>query len=47
VKLAMIAYDTGAKVRWDAASEQITGNAAAAKLLKRDYRAPWQHPWRG
>ncbi len=47
VKLAMIAYDTGAKIVWDAASEQIAGNAAASRLLKRDYRAPWQHPWRG
>lgn len=47
VKLAMIAYDTGAKITWDAAAEQIVGNADAAKLLKRDYRAPWQHPWRG
>jgi predicted dehydrogenase len=47
VKLAMIAYDTGAKIRWDAKAEQIIGNANAAKLLKRDYRAPWQHPWRG
>ncbi|MFA6564934.1 MAG: Gfo/Idh/MocA family oxidoreductase [Verrucomicrobiia bacterium] len=47
VKLAMIAYDTGAKITWDAAAEQIVGNAAAANLLKRAYRAPWQHPWRG
>ena len=47
VKLAMIAYDTGAKITWDGASEQIVGNAEAAKLLKRDYRAPWQHPWHG
>ena len=47
VKLAMIAYDTGAKIAWDAASEQIVGNPAASRLLKRDYRAPWQHPWRG
>ncbi|MCX6897289.1 MAG: Gfo/Idh/MocA family oxidoreductase [Verrucomicrobia bacterium] len=47
VKLAMIAYDSGARITWDAAAEQIAGNAAAAKLLKRDYRAPWQHPWRG
>ena len=47
VKLAMIAYDTGAKIAWDAASEQIVGNDDASKLLKRDYRAPWQHPWRG
>ncbi|MFA5190739.1 MAG: Gfo/Idh/MocA family oxidoreductase [Verrucomicrobiia bacterium] len=47
VKLAMIAYDTGAKIAWDAASEQIVGNTAAGGLLKRDYRAPWRHPWRG
>jgi predicted dehydrogenase len=47
VKLAMIAYETGAKVTWDAASEQIVGNADAAKLLKREYRAPWQHPYKG
>lgn len=47
VKLAMIAYDTGAKITWDEKTEQIIGNPAAAKLLKRDYRAPWQHPYRG
>ena len=47
VKLAMIAYDTGAKITWDAHAEQISDNAAATKLLKRDYRAPWQHPYRG
>ncbi|MCX8157208.1 MAG: Gfo/Idh/MocA family oxidoreductase [Verrucomicrobiae bacterium] len=47
VKLAMIAYDTGRKITWDAATEQIVGDPEAAKLLKRDYRAPWKHPWRG
>ncbi|MCX6904937.1 MAG: Gfo/Idh/MocA family oxidoreductase [Verrucomicrobia bacterium] len=47
VKLAMISYDVGAKITWDAAAEQIVGNEAAARLLKRDYRAPWQHPYRG
>lgn len=46
VKLAMIAYDTGAKITWDRQVEQIVGNDAAARLLKRDYRAPWQHPFR-
>jgi predicted dehydrogenase len=46
VKLAMIAYDTGAKITWNAAAEQIVGNADAAKLLKREYRAPWQHPYK-
>jgi predicted dehydrogenase len=44
VKLAMIAYDTGAKITWDGAREQIVGHPEAARLLKRDYRAPWQHP---
>lgn len=47
VQLAMIAYQTGAKLTWDAPTEQIVGHPAAAKLLKRDYRAPWQHPWKG
>ena len=26
--------------------EQIIGNTAAAKLLKREYRAPWKHPYK-
>jgi len=47
VKLAMIAYDTGCKITWDAQQEQIVGNPAAAQLLKREYRHPWQHPYRG
>lgn len=44
VKLAMIAYDTGCKIQWDAEQEVIVGNPEAAKLLKREYRAPWKHP---
>jgi predicted dehydrogenase len=47
VKLAMISYDTGTKVTWDAQAEQIPGNPAATALLKRPYRAPWQHPYKG
>ena len=47
VKLAMIAYDTGAKITWDAGKEQIPGNPAAAALLKREYRQPWKHPYQG
>jgi predicted dehydrogenase len=47
VQLAMIAYQSGAKIDWDAKSEQIVGNPEAANLLKREYRAPWQHPYRG
>ena len=45
VQLAMIAYETGARVEWDAGQEQIAGNAAAAKLLRREYRKPWVHPY--
>jgi predicted dehydrogenase len=47
VKLAMIAYDTGSQVVWDSANGQIVGNAAANRLLKREYRQPWKHPHRG
>lgn len=45
VKLAMIAYDTGAKITWDEKSGQIVGNPQAAGLLQRPYRAPWKHPY--
>ena len=45
VKLAMIAYDTGSKIAWDAEKEQIPANPAAAALLKREYRQPWKHPY--
>jgi predicted dehydrogenase len=44
VKLAMIAYDTGATIRWDAAAEQILNHPPANQLLHRNYRAPWKHP---
>ncbi|HEY3323274.1 MAG TPA: Gfo/Idh/MocA family oxidoreductase [Planctomycetota bacterium] len=45
VQLAMIAYETGLPVEWDAASEQIKNNELGAKLLKRDYREPYKHPY--
>ena len=32
------------KRAWDAATEQISDNPAAASLLKLEYRAPWKHP---
>jgi predicted dehydrogenase len=40
-QLANIAYRTGRKIRWDAAKEQITGDAEAARLMTKKYRAPW------
>jgi predicted dehydrogenase len=47
VKLAMIAYDTESRIIWDRESQTIVGNHEAAKLLKREYRRPWEHPYRG
>jgi predicted dehydrogenase len=47
VKLAMIAYEAGRRITWDAAGGQITGDSDASRLLKRDYRAPWKHPFPG
>lgn len=45
VQLAMIAYETGSKVVWDERRDQIVDNPEAAKLLKREYRPPWKHPY--
>ena len=47
VQLAMIAYETNSVVRWDAQAEQILENPPAQRLLKREYRAPWTHPYPG
>jgi hypothetical protein len=44
VQLGMIAYHAGARITWDATREEIVGNPLAAKMLKREYRAPWRHP---
>ena len=42
--LANIAFRTGRRVHWDAAREQITGDAEAQKLVTKPYRAPWTLP---
>jgi hypothetical protein len=47
VQLAMISYETGTKVDWDAKSERILNNPAASELLKRAYREPYKHPFAG
>ncbi len=44
VQLAAIAYETGSRILWDGATEQIGQNPTAAALLRREYRPPWQHP---
>jgi len=47
VQLGMIAYESGGTIHWDAFNEEIKGNSRAARKLKREYRAPWQHPYMG
>ena len=39
--LGNIAYRTGRKIHWDAAKEEIIGDAEAAQLLGRSARKPW------
>jgi predicted dehydrogenase len=47
VQLGMIAFDTASTVRWDEEGKQISDNAPAAELLRREYRDPYRHPWPG
>lgn len=47
VQLGMIAYHTAQAIQFDAASVGIPGNKEAHAMLKREYRKPWQHPWKG
>ena len=42
--LGNIAFRTGRRVHWDAAREQITGDAEAQKMILKPYRAPWTLP---
>jgi predicted dehydrogenase len=39
--LGNIAYDTGRKLQWDAAKEEITGDADATRRLGRNARSEW------
>jgi hypothetical protein len=40
--LGNIAVRLGRKIQWDPAKEQITGDADAAAMLTKEYRAPWK-----
>jgi predicted dehydrogenase len=42
--LGNIAIRTGRKIQWDPVKERIVGDAAAAKLTTKKYRAPWKLP---
>ena len=42
--LGMISWRVGRSIEWDGGKETIRGDAEAAKLLERPYRAPWVYP---
>jgi hypothetical protein len=42
--LANLSMQLGRTLRWDAAKGQIVGDDEANRLLRRPYRAPWEHP---
>jgi predicted dehydrogenase len=42
--LGMLSYKLGRGVEWDGENEKIIGDPEANKLLRRDYRGPWEYP---
>jgi predicted dehydrogenase len=42
--LGMLSMKLGRSIQWDGASERIVNDAEANRLLRRDYRGPWQYP---
>ncbi len=42
--LANLALNVGRTLAWDPASQSVTGDAEANRLLRRPYRSPWSHP---
>lgn len=44
VQLAMIAYQTGSIVKWDAINHRIIDNPQASALMRREYRGNHIHP---
>jgi hypothetical protein len=44
--LANLSAKLGRSLKWDNVAGKILGDDEANKFLRRDYRAPWQHPSR-
>jgi len=42
--LAMMSYKLGRSFRWDGEKQTVIDDPEANKLLKRDYREPWEYP---
>ncbi len=47
VQLAMISHYTNSLVKWDKTRNEVIGNTEASKLMKREYRSKYRHPWKG
>ena len=42
--LGMLSLKAGRSVEWDGEKEQVVGDPEANRLLKREYREPWEYP---
>ncbi len=42
--LGMLSLKLGRSVNWDGSSERVPGDDEANRLLRRDYRSPWEYP---
>ncbi len=42
--LANMSMELGRSLSWDEANQTITGDPEAQRLMRREYRAPWEHP---
>ncbi|MGQ9574052.1 MAG: Gfo/Idh/MocA family protein [Thermoguttaceae bacterium] len=42
--LGMLSYKLGRSIEWDGQKEQCVGDPEANKLLRRQYRKPWEYP---
>jgi hypothetical protein len=40
----MLSLKLGRSIAWDGEKEEVLGDAQANKLLRREYRKPWQYP---
>jgi hypothetical protein len=42
--LGMLSLKLGRSVKWDTNTEQFENDPEATKLLRREYRSPWEYP---
>jgi hypothetical protein len=42
--LGMLSYKLGRSIEWHGANETVSNDEEANKLLRREYRKPWEYP---